>query len=123
MAPVLSVDDGVLMIGTVALVCMLWRWQRATDTFDMRKVIVDGNGDVSLAKIGQMVALLVSTWVLIHETRAGKVSEWLFTGYMLAWAGANLISKVIDKRPDPAMMTSTVTATKTTVIAQPEQPP
>ncbi len=101
MMPMMSADDAVLLIGTLFLACVVWRWQRASDSFDLRKVIVDAGGDVSLAKIGQVVALLVSTWVLIHETRAGKVNEWLFGGYMLAWAGTNLISKAIDKRPDP----------------------
>jgi hypothetical protein len=117
----MNADDAVLLIGTLFLGAVVWRWQRAPDSFDLRKIIVDAGGDVSLAKIGQIVALLVSTWVLIHETRAGKMTEWLFTGYMLAWAGANLISKAIDKKADPAAVsvTRTTETVKATATGEP----
>ena len=33
-------------------------------------------------------AFLTSTWAFVFLTSAGKLSEWYFTGYMLAWIGA-----------------------------------
>ena len=43
-----------------------------------------------------MVALFVSSWAMIHQTINNALTEWLFGGYMVAWAGANIASKFID---------------------------
>jgi hypothetical protein len=53
---------------------------------------------VSLQKFGQVTALLVSTCAIMHELFNGRLSEWLFAGYMVAWAGSNAVSKWIDSR-------------------------
>lgn len=72
--------------------------QKKDDKFDMRDLIVDECGKVSLMKTGQLVALIVSTWALVHEVRVNRLSEWLFFGYMMAWAGANVAAKYIAMR-------------------------
>jgi len=95
----ISLDDAILMIGAVMIIALVWVWHVESKTpFDLRKTIINKDGSVSLGKLGQAVALMVSTWVLIHETRAGVLSEWLFIGYMAAWAAANLTSKFIDTK-------------------------
>ena len=42
----------------------------------------------SLGRQGQFTALIVSTWVVVAITLKGGIQEWLFIGYMIAWAGA-----------------------------------
>lgn len=44
----------------------------------------------SLGRQSQYTAMITSTWVLVTATlmKKGDVPEWMFIGYMLAWAGA-----------------------------------
>jgi len=46
------------------------------------------NSFPSLGRQGQYTAMVVSTWVLVTVTLKGGLAEWLFVGYMFAWAGA-----------------------------------
>jgi hypothetical protein len=97
----IDLETLVLGIGSILGLIVLLQWQRRPDSFDLRHLLVDSKTDrASLMKIGQLFALLVSTWVLIHETRAGKLSEWLYGSYMLTWAGANLVSRFTEKKSE-----------------------
>lgn len=91
-------DTYALVLMALVFTLILSRWQRCDDNFDLRDLIVDTvSGKVSLFKLGQLVALAVSTWALVYETRRGHLTEWLFGFYMVAWAGANIANKVTEK--------------------------
>jgi hypothetical protein len=91
-------DTYALLLLAMAFALILYLWQRADDTFDLRHLITDSTTDrVSLFKLGQFIALIVSTWALVHETRRGFLTEWLFAVYMISWAGANIANKVTEK--------------------------
>ncbi len=93
----ITFDTWVLIVATVVVLISAWLWQRdSTNKFDLLDLISGDDGKLSLSKTGQLVALLVSTWGFVALTRADKMSEWFFTGYMLAWAGANIASKALD---------------------------
>ena len=96
----LTVDLIVLTIGMIVVVGFLIYWHLDTKThFDVRDLMVDHRTKIlSLNKIGQLFALLVSTWIIIHETRLGRLTEFLFTGYMAVWSGSSLLSKYLDNR-------------------------
>jgi len=94
----LSLDTATLLLGCLGLLLAILYAQRQPDAFDLRHLIVDSKtGRVSLFKTGQLVALMTSTWILIHETRANNLTEWLFTAYMLAWTGANVAQKFLAR--------------------------
>jgi hypothetical protein len=97
----LDFDTITLIAGLLIFISILFFWHVSKDTpFDMQNVLVE-NGVFSLSKLGQLIALGISSWVMVYQTRHGQMSEWLFTGYMLAWAGANFASKWLDrKKPD-----------------------
>ncbi len=91
-------DTYALLLLTTGFALILYLWQRYDDAFDLRHLIVDtATGRVSLFKLGQFIALIVSTWALVHETRRGFLTEWLFAMYMISWAGANIANKVTEK--------------------------
>ena len=96
----LTIDLVVLAIGSIILMGFLIYWHLDKETrFDVRDLMVDHRTKIlSLNKIGQLFALLVSTWIIIHETRLGRLSEFLFTGYMAVWSGASILSKYIDNK-------------------------
>jgi hypothetical protein len=91
------------LIGVI-LVCMslifLWHFDKKT-RFDLRDLLIDGKTkELSIYKTGQFVALIVSTWIILHETNAGKLSEWLFGFYMITWSGTNLARKYLERKED-----------------------
>jgi hypothetical protein len=92
--------DLIVLLGGAAVFAYLmvyWHLDKKT-RFDVRDLIIDSaTKELSLYKVGQLVALIISTWILIYETRAGKLTEWLFGSYMIAWSGANLIKKYLEK--------------------------
>jgi hypothetical protein len=91
-------DTYALLLLAVAFGLILWLWQRTDDTFDLRHLITDSSTErVSLFKLGQFIALIVSTWALVHETRRGFLTEWLFLAYVSVWAGSNIANKVTEK--------------------------
>jgi hypothetical protein len=97
-----NLDLIVLTTGFSIVVGLLiyWHLDKAT-RFDVRDLMVDHTTKIlSLNKIGQLFALLVSTWIIIHETRVGRLSEFLFTGYMAVWSGSSLLSKYLDNKRD-----------------------
>lgn len=89
-----TVMPTVLALLIVGLFALLWSWHRGTNnSFNLRDLVTDkGTQRASLGKFGQFIALAFSTWILVHETLLGRLSEWLFTSYMLAWAGAQAVS-------------------------------
>lgn len=93
------VDTVILITGVLLVLITLVVWHKDESRFDLKEIIVDTETNtVSLYKLGQVLALLISTWVLINETRAGRLNEFLFTMYMVSWAGANSLNKYIDNK-------------------------
>lgn len=88
----IGLDTIVLGVAALVVVSVLVRWHLDPDNgFKLSDLIVDeATGKLSLFRTGQALALLVSTWGFVVLVRTGKLSEWYFAGYMLAWAGANL---------------------------------
>lgn len=90
-------DNTLFILGLLGFFGVLLTWQLTKDnSIDLKSLLIK-DGEVSLSKLGQLIAMLVSTWIIIYQTRNGLLTEWLFTGYMIAWSGANLVSKWIDR--------------------------
>ena len=93
-------DSLVFAVGFSLFLMLLvyWHIDKAT-RFDIRDLLVDKKtGRLSLYKIGQFFALIVSTWVIVRETNSDRLTEWLFIAYMAAWSGANLANKYLDRK-------------------------
>jgi hypothetical protein len=93
------IDTIILIGGGSVFFAFLIYWHSDKSTrFDIRDLLIDSKTkELSLYKVGQLLALIISTWVLVHETRAGKLSEWLFGLYMIAWSGINMVNKYLTK--------------------------
>ncbi len=89
-----------MLIGIVVFVGVLLSWHLTNDKrFDFRETLVE-NDRISLSRLGQLTALVVSSPVLLYVTGTGKLSEWLFVGYMGAWAGTYIAAKLATKKAD-----------------------
>lgn len=65
--------------------------------FSLDEAFLDRNGKTSFARIGQFVALAVSTWGFVFLTLEGKMSEWYMTMYMGAWVLNGIGHKGLEK--------------------------
>ena len=96
----------------IAMLIVLMRWHNDDSKFDLREILIDKDtGTVSIHRVGQFTALAVSTVLIIHEATKGRLSEWLFTGYMVAWAGTSLINQWLKK--DTHISSSNVSKSET----------
>jgi hypothetical protein len=93
-----DLDTVVLAFCSFIIIVFVLSWHKdKASNLDIRQLLMKDDR-LNLGKAGQLIALLVSTWILIYQTRKGMLTDWLFTGYMIAWSGANLASKYIDTR-------------------------
>lgn len=92
----------VLLILAVLTLLILYGLQRTKDNFDLRWVIVDEQTkQPSLHKIGQLTALIMSTWLLVYLALQGRMDATYFGTYMAVWAGAESVNKYLSTRsPD-----------------------
>ena len=96
----LDIDTITLLMALMIFMLTAISWHRNDSQLNLQSIVAK-NGEFSLSKIGQFTALIVSTWIAVYETRHGRMTEFLFTGYMLAWAGTNMASKFLDKKAKP----------------------
>lgn len=94
----ISKHMSIIMLGffMAMMVMVLARWQLDPNSnVDLTYLLVDTNTDkVSLYKIGQLFALAISSWVVIHETLNNRVTEWLLAVYMLIATGVNIAHRM-----------------------------
>jgi hypothetical protein len=95
--------DAILICLVIAFIVILLKIQTTKDNFDLRAVISGDNGQPSIHKIGQLVALLLSTWMLIYLAINHQMTEGYFGTYMGVWAAAQAADKWLgrDQRPEP----------------------
>jgi hypothetical protein len=87
-----------------ALVLIVWT---RPQTF---AVLLDKESNFpSLGRQGQFTAMVISTWVLVTITLNGTLAEWLFVGYMFAWAGAQFGSIWLKLKAQAPPGTTTIT--------------
>ena len=82
-------------------------------------------GRLSAAKIGQLVGLIVSTWIVIKLTISGTLTYDIFGMYLLYVAGVDLYGKHLRQKGLPPGVSSTKkteTETTTTVKQEPLPP-
>ena len=87
----------ILALTVLALLGILWNFQRDTDNSVDIKDLICHKGQLHQGKFMRFGAWIVSTWGFIYLIMDHKFSEWYFAGYMAAWAGNALISKYLDR--------------------------
>ncbi len=104
----------VLFGALTFIIVVLIYIQTRKDSLDLRWLILD---DVtqrpSLNKIGQGLALIVSTWGFLVLVERNLLTEFYFTGYMAVWAGSTVLSQyVASKAPSSTTRTESSSTTR-----------
>lgn len=91
-------DNSLFIAGMFGFFSILLSWHlNKNNSIDLKTILVK-DGELSLSKLGQLIALLVSTWIIVYQTRHELLNEWLFTSYLFTWTGANVMSKYLGPR-------------------------
>lgn len=89
-----------VVVLTFCLICMYL--QMKDDRLDLRWLIMERPHKPSLSKIGQIVALLVSTWGFVTLVMKGQLTETYFIFYMATWSGSAAIDQYIRTKNGPS---------------------
>lgn len=82
----------------IALIAVLVKWHTDDGPFDFRNALLDTKTkQVSFAKLGNFICLVISTVIVCYETVNGRLSDWLFGAYMIAWTSNYVASKAVDQ--------------------------
>lgn len=90
----------VLIIVVVSALALLGYAQIKKDNFDLRTLVIDENGQISIHKFGQITALCLSSWGFVYLILYKEITEYYFMGYMAAWASTELFSKWISNKKE-----------------------
>lgn len=89
-----------LAVVLLVIVAALYRLHRGANAYDLAQLIAEPDGTrLSLSRVGQAAALLVSSWGFVWLTLADRMTEWYYTGYMLAWAGTAIATRLVGQHP------------------------
>lgn len=103
----------ILAGGAVLIVVSFWRaHSRPGFDFNAFDLIME-NGRVSKIAMAFMLVLAVSTWVIVAQQLAGKLTEGMFGLWLGAWV-TPLVAKVVFNKSDMPSGTTSTTEVKTT---------
>lgn len=113
-----SVMELILFITITVLILLLAYIQIKKDSVDLRWLILDDKtGRPSIHKVGQCLALLVSTWAFIKLVLADRFTTDYLLIYMGVWAGSTALNQWLASRVGQIQSSQVTTETSTTVVA------
>lgn len=95
----LPIMEFMLFLTMTFMILILGYMQFKRDQLDLRWLILDDvTAKPSIHKIGQGLALLVSTWGFVKLVLANNLTETYFTIYMGVWAGSTALNKYLSNK-------------------------
>lgn len=125
----------VLLVLLCLIPYILGRAQRVPG-FDLSNMLKDENGKESSLRLAIVVALAITSWVVVYQTMAGTLTDQGLLTYSLTWSGSLALLKLAEagmrwdgrlpwaRTEQAAQAPTTVTTTgPVTVGPPPEIPP
>ncbi len=87
---------------TVLLLSFVWIGVQASKKvgFDWSEMLKGTDGKPSSLRLGILVSIAVSSWVLVYsflnKTNSSSDLVWLFGIYLAVWSGAKVAEKMVD---------------------------
>lgn len=109
----MPIMEFLLFVTMTAAIFLLIYMQCKKDALDLRWLILDDtNGRPSIHKIGQGLALIVSTWGFIYQITHDKFNDNYLLIYMGVWAGSTALNQFLVSKAGG------ITSTSTTIVSQ-----
>lgn len=97
-----SIDSMALILACAVLLGVWLAWRATknnTSQFNFEDLLIDSRtGKTSLYKVGQFIALALSSWGFVFLTLGGKLTEFYFGLYMATWASAPVANKWLESK-------------------------
>lgn len=113
MTDLLSIDGMNVVLGLVFFLALhVIRKSQLRQDFDFAEMLKDDTGKLSVTRLGTMVCLVVSSWVMIYTTTHSKTETvlYFFGMYMGVFSGAKVVERAIDAWRDTKGGTASVSA-------------
>jgi hypothetical protein len=75
---------------------VLWRAAR-NGKFDFSQMLRDAEGKESALRLGVLVSLAISSWVVVKDALDGSSDPQLVWAYLFTWSGALVFVKAVEK--------------------------
>jgi hypothetical protein len=102
LAALLGQVTAVGVLGLALLVFGAWALLRAqrseASPIDFAHTLQDPDGRTSLRKVGEWVALLSSTWLVVFLATAGRLTDWIFGLWLVAWVSRAALGALIGAK-------------------------
>jgi UDP-2,3-diacylglucosamine pyrophosphatase LpxH len=89
MATNVGLAEIVLVFLLTSMIYVVWKAQQRED-FDFAKMLKDETGKESVLNFGIMISLATSTWVVMHDTLSGNLSDNQWYAYLVTWSAARI---------------------------------
>lgn len=81
--------DIMLVLLLLVATWVVWRAQQRQD-FDFAEMLQDDSHKASALRLGVLGSFAISSWIVLHDTLAGTISDWQFGTYLGVWSGAKV---------------------------------
>lgn len=95
--------EAVLVVMFFMMARLLYQAHTATgNNFDIKYLLIDERTEhVSLKKMGALLALITSTWIVLYLTVKGSVTESILGLYLFVWAGVYVTPQTVAAWRNP----------------------
>lgn len=91
----------VLIVMSVTAILIVWSWHKDDTGFSLQQALVDNvTGKLAIEKVGYMIALTVTTWIMIAIQLERKMTPELLMIYLSAFVAARLGAQGISVYKD-----------------------
>ena len=88
-----------MLVVLILAAMMLWNAQKSSNKIDFKDLILDFDVNrVSLSKLGTLIAMIVTSWIMISLTIQNQMTEAYILAFGSMWAGAGLGAQLIKTR-------------------------
>jgi hypothetical protein len=81
--------DIMLVVLLLVAAWVVWKAQTRAD-FDFAEMLQDDSHKASALRLGVLGSFAISSWIVLHDTLAGTISDWQFGVYLGVWSGAKV---------------------------------
>ena len=97
-----TIDLFMMLLYLTVVSCfglIIYSIHKGKNKYDARAIFVDKHSnEISLTKLGQLICMITSTWVIFYMTMQTKMTEGILGLYIGCWGGVSLGSQYLKSK-------------------------